>query len=1574
MVTTRLLRLVLSLFLFAFLYSAVQAQTPSDECSNAPLVNFVSYQGCGNIASTPVNFNGATASSTTPVPTCGGYNNGPRDDRWVRIVVPPNRTALSFHMNQPSGFLLNPFGAGVQPALAVYRGPDCSSLTQVGCYTAPTPGTGVNSEMRFQAVTGLVPGEVLWVRLWIAGNQKGTYTFAAADTLNLPETQCSTATPIRRFTCNILAGQDVVDAIDDNDCSSWGIMDNPVFFTFTVTSATPQPFNLTSTTLGCVRGNGMQLAIYRWNGNCSSVGGANTTNFRDCNTSSGSVTSLSTNLSPGNYMLIVDGYNSQGFGPQCGLEICATGIAPVADFTISACVNQPAQIQNLSMACGNSNPTWAWTFPGATPSSSTARQPTNIVWNTPGPRTVTLTLTDQYGTSTKSVTVNVLPSTTPSIANLPATACANGPAIVLTGAPSGGSFSGPGISGVYFNPAAAGPGTHTITYSGTNACGPYSTTQQVTVQPGPAVTLNAPTQACLGGAAITLTGTPAGGTFSGPGVSGNQFNPSSANLGFTNGTYQFTVRYSVNGPCGQASDTAVITVIGTTQPTITIPKTTFCQGDPVATLSGTPAGGTFTGPGVSGNQFNPATAGAGTHTITYNVNTLCGPLSRNITVTVTTGSPATVNLNPTYCVTDPAFNLTPNPRCGTFTGPGVTSGNCIFGNYITQPRFDPAAAGVGTHTITYSGSNICTAVFTVTVTAAGATPTITPIGGPYCTTDPTITLSATPTGGTFSGPGVSGTQFSPATAGVGTHNISYTAIVCGTPQTAQATVTVGSGGTVTLAALGGPYCTTAAPQTLNGSPSGGTYSGPGVVGNQFNPATAGPGTHTIRYEITGSSCGNGAATRTVTVQAPATVSIGNAPGGTVCVTSAALTLTGTPAGGTFSGPGITGSQFNPATAGVGSHPVTYSITDPVCGNRSATATIVVGNSTVASFSALPDTVCLTATPITLSANPAGGSFSGPGVSGNQFNPTTAGIGSHTLSYSGTDACGPYTVSETIEVVSISAPVFGVVNQNPCVSTPPIRLTATPAGGTFIGTGVVQTSPGVYVFDPSVSGAGTFNVRYELNERCGLAQAQLDFTVTAAPVASITGLPASICVSSAAVTLQTTPAGGTLSGPGISGNTFDPATAGLGTHTITYAGVDPNCGAYTASATVVVNSTSSASFINPPDTLCLTGSPATLVGTPAGGTYAGPGMTGATFDPLAAGLGPQVVTYSGADACGPYSTSANIIVVQGPDAAFSGIAPSYCLGAVDSLRPVPLTAGGTFRLNGQIVSVPVALPAAGGSYTLTHTQLNGGCNNVASFDFTVEEPVIALSPDASICPGGATTLTATISNQTGANVTWSPAAGLNATTGTQVIASPAQTTTYTAVLSTLAGCTDTATVTIMVDASLQAVAGFQLTPDSGEAPLTVRFSNTSTNANSYLWVVGTDTFRTANPADYMFDSEGTYTVTLVAEPNTPCADTATATVTVLNSVPVLFVPNVFSPNGDGTHDRFVITAQGLSTYTLTLFDRWGLQVFESNSLTNTWDGTRNGSACPEGVYVYVIKATAARDGRAIERTGSVTLLR
>jgi len=102
-----------------------------------------------------------------------------------------------------------------------------------------------------------------------------------------------------------------------------------------------------------------------------------------------------------------------------------------------------------------------------------------------------------------------------------------------------------------------------------------------------------------------------------------------------------------------------------------------------------------------------------------------------------------------------------------------------------------------------------------------------------------------------------------------------------------------------------------------------------------------------------------------------------------------------------------------------------------------------------------------------------------------------------------------------------------------------------------------------------------------------------------------------------------------------------------------------------------------------------------------------------------------------------------------------------------------------------------------------------------------------------------------------------------------------------------------------------------------------------------------------------------------------SDTVWVYVTDCNSP--LFIPNIFSPNGDGQNDVLYVRGQGISQLHFVVYNRWGQQVFESRDINHGWDGTFQGQKAEIGVYGYFVSGVV-EDGKLVSKRGTVTLVR
>ncbi len=105
----------------------------------------------------------------------------------------------------------------------------------------------------------------------------------------------------------------------------------------------------------------------------------------------------------------------------------------------------------------------------------------------------------------------------------------------------------------------------------------------------------------------------------------------------------------------------------------------------------------------------------------------------------------------------------------------------------------------------------------------------------------------------------------------------------------------------------------------------------------------------------------------------------------------------------------------------------------------------------------------------------------------------------------------------------------------------------------------------------------------------------------------------------------------------------------------------------------------------------------------------------------------------------------------------------------------------------------------------------------------------------------------------------------------------------------------------------------------------------------------------------------------------CQTSLPGTATGSTRTDMVFIPNTFTPNGDGRNDRLQVYSNVIRSMNLMIFNQWGQKIFETNSQQNGWDGTYNNKQQPVGVYIYVARITLL-NGSIIERKGSINLVR
>ena len=754
------------------------------------------------------------------------------------------------------------------------------------------------------------------------------------------------------------------------------------------------------------------------------------------------------------------------------------------------------------------------------------------------------------------------------------------------------------------------------------------------------------------------------------------------NAGTTPITQVYTLTASRNG-C-QSTSTVMVTVNPMQNAAFAYGATVLCTagGNPTPTLSGTTPG-TFTASptglmfvSTATGQINVTASTPGTYTVTFTTNGPCAD-TRSATVTLTSSPSATFQYpNQTYCL----GGGTAVPTLANGANGGVFSSTAGVVLNASTGTIDLSASTAGTYIVTNTvgSGGSCSAAANTTVTlTAGANVTATAAQPSICAGQST-TLTAT--GGltyTYTGSGQTLTGATVTVSPTATTTYTVTGTTAGgCSSTSTVTVNVNPTPVITAGASVAAVCAGQSATLAASGAASFTYTGGGTT--LSGPLVTVTPTQTTTYTVTGTNASgcSGTATVTVVVNALPVVAL-TLPASTVCVASGALTLSGgSPAGGTFSGTGVTNGVFDPNATGPGTYTLTYSATNQQGCSSSATAQLtVVGQPTVAATAA-QTTICSGQSTILTLSGAATYSTTGGGQTLSGATVTVAPTQTTTYSVTGTNA-GGCTGTATVTISVNPAPVVTLTNVpgSVCVSAAPITLGATPAGGTFSGTGVTNG-----VFDPAVAGTGTFTITYTATNAQGCsATVSQQLTVAPRPTVTAVASAASICAGQSttltfggAATYSVTGNGQTMTGPTA---TVSPAA------TTTYTATGTSAGGCTGTATVTVTVNPAATAALQPfaASLCNNGPAVSLSGgSPLGGVYSGPGVVNGVFDPAVGGVGTFTINYAVTTAAGCTATASQPLTVRSCIGTATG---SPAPDAVLTLSPNPSTGLVVLTLSG-----------------------------------------------------------------------------------------------------------------------------------------------------------------------------------------------------------------------------------------------------------------------------------------------------
>jgi hypothetical protein len=467
--------------------------------------------------------------------------------------------------------------------------------------------------------------------------------------------------------------------------------------------------------------------------------------------------------------------------------------------------------------------------------------------------------------SMTTITVNPLPATPVVTPGGPTTFCAGG-SVTLTSSAAAGNLWSNGATTQAITVSAAG--TYTVTTASGGCTSANSAGQTITVNPLDNASFNYTSSTlCTGGSNALPTVTTGGGTFAST-PAGMTINPATGEINMgttTDGTYSVT--YTTAGAC-PAAVSHNITITAAPDAAFTYAQPTYCTADtdPVPAFGAGASGGTFSS--AAGLSLNPSTGAidlsastGGTYTVTNTIPAagVCPMVTETYSVTINQTPTATVSGGGQQCGTGTV------PVTITFTGGGPWNFAYFDGTTTTPVTGQSAstytinAATSGTYTVTAVSNAGCAAAGTGTAAVVINPNPVVSLGSPVTVCDnasPVVLTGGLPAGGTYNGTNVAAGQFDPTAVGAGTYNYTYGYTDAnGCSGAASSTITVVASPDVQLATLA-DLCVYNSPVTLSGgTPAGGTYTGTGVTGGSFDPATAGTGTHVIMYTVTnGNGC------------------------------------------------------------------------------------------------------------------------------------------------------------------------------------------------------------------------------------------------------------------------------------------------------------------------------------------------------------------------------------------------------------------------------------------------------------------------------------------------------------------------------------------------------------------------------------------------------------------------------------------------------------------------------------------------------------------------------------------------
>ena len=301
--------------------------------------------------------------------------------------------------------------------------------------------------------------------------------------------------------------------------------------------------------------------------------------------------------------------------------------------------------------------------------------------------------------------------------------------------------------------------------------------------------------------------------------------------------------------------------------------------------------------------------------------------------------------------------------------------------------------------------------------------------------------------------------------------------------------------------------------------------------------------------------------------------------------------------------------------------------------------------------------------------------------------------------------------------------------------------------------------------------------------------------------------------------------------------------------------------------------------------------------------------------------------------------------------------------------------GNTYLEGQQVSFTANNLNQSGTFTLTITDGNGCKNSITTGIQVLQLPAGTLVGNTQGCAPLCTQLSVSTNSNVASGVWEFNQQTFNGTSFARCFDTPGTYILRNRFYDAMTTCSNVLRAEITVYP--KPTAGFEFYPDQPMESLDeVMFTNTSTGDQISQWswyFIDNAGYRSGQEhTAYTFSAPGFYPVAMEVKNRWGCADTLVKTVRVKPFFN-LYVPNAFTPNGDGLNDVFMPVGSGISDYQLLIYNRWGEKLFESASLLVGWDGLYKGEAAKMDTYNW--KITAKNSGGEIKNlAGHVSLLK